>query len=88
MKANDMESKRFDKALDEFIDLFNNLETDVPIIQFGEDVIKNIELAKQKYGEAVIDKKINIVVREMLSLLDLENMKIEETTADDTEKNK
>ncbi|CDQ39078.1 Membrane-integrating protein MstX [Virgibacillus salexigens] len=83
-----MESKRFDKALDEFIDLFNNLETDVPIIQFGEDVIKNIELAKQKYGEAVIDKKINIVVREMLSLLDLENMKIEETTADDTEKNK
>ncbi|GAA0430182.1 atypical membrane-integrating protein (Mistic protein) [Virgibacillus sp. AGTR] len=86
MKANDMESKRFDKALDEFIDLFNNLEADTPIIQFGQDVIKNIELAKQKYGDEAIDEKINAVVREMLSWLDLEaDAKAEENAKKDDE---
>ncbi|MEN1967824.1 hypothetical protein WMZ97_07040 [Lentibacillus sp. N15] len=78
MKATELETKRFDKALDEFIELFNNLEQDEPIIHFGEDVVKNIELAKKKYGDDMVDGKINTVVREMLSWLDLDDVDTEE----------
>ncbi|MEW9677618.1 atypical membrane-integrating protein (Mistic protein) [Lentibacillus sp. L22] len=77
MKANELETKRFDKALDEFIDLFNNLEQDEPLIHFSDDVVKNIELAKKKYGDHMVDEKINTVVREMLSWLDLEDVEDE-----------
>ncbi|MFD2045415.1 atypical membrane-integrating protein (Mistic protein) [Ornithinibacillus salinisoli] len=73
MKSNELERKKFDKALDDILDLFNNLEDDVPIIKFGEDVIENIELAKKKYGDDTVDEKINALVREMLSWLDLED---------------
>ncbi|WP_165768004.1 hypothetical protein [Virgibacillus indicus] len=51
---------------------FTELEDDVSFIEFDEDVIKTIEAAKEKYGGKVIDKKINTFIREMLSLLDLE----------------
>ncbi|WP_099156902.1 hypothetical protein [Virgibacillus ndiopensis] len=74
MKATELETKRFDKALDEILDLFNNLERDDPIIHFGEDVIENIERAKKKYGDDMVDKKINTVVSEMLSWLDLDGV--------------
>lgn len=78
MKATELESKRFDKALDEIIDLFNNLENDDPIIHFGQDVIDNIERAKKKYGTDMVDEKINTVVREMLSWLDLDDVELDE----------
>lgn len=77
MKATELESKRFDKALDEIIDLFNNIENDTPIIQFSDDVIENIERAKKKYGEDTVNEKINTVVREMLSWLDLDDVELD-----------
>ncbi|PAE27931.1 hypothetical protein CHI07_17200 [Paenibacillus sp. 7884-2] len=78
MKANDFETKRFDKALDEILDLFNNLETDEPIIDFNEDVLELIEKAKRKYGIEQVSEKINSVVGEMLSWLDLEDINMGE----------
>ncbi|UOQ92191.1 atypical membrane-integrating protein (Mistic protein) [Halobacillus shinanisalinarum] len=78
MKATELETKKFDKALDEILDLFNNLENDDPIIHFGDDVIENIERAKKKYGDETVDERINTVVREMLSWLDLESVDLEE----------
>lgn len=72
MKANDLEKKKFDKALDDILELYNNLEEDEPIIHFSDEVLENIELAKDKYGEDTVHEKINTVVHEMLSWLDLE----------------
>ncbi|SEU10086.1 Membrane-integrating protein Mistic [Salinibacillus kushneri] len=76
MKATDVEQKRFDKALDEIIDLFNNIESDVPIIQYSDKVVENIEKAKKKYGEEVMNERVNNVVGEMLSWLDLDDVEL------------
>ncbi|MFC4024380.1 hypothetical protein ACFOUV_11295 [Oceanobacillus longus] len=78
MKATELESKRFDKALDEILDLFNNLESDTQIIDFSEEVFTNIERAKKKYGTKMVDEKINTVVGEMLSWLELEDVDMDE----------
>ncbi|WP_106497871.1 atypical membrane-integrating protein (Mistic protein) [Lentibacillus sp. Marseille-P4043] len=86
MKATELENKRFDKALDEILDLFNNLEQDKPVIQFGDDVLDNIERAKEKYGDETIDERINKLVQEMLAWLDLDDVdsdEQEEETVDD-----
>ena len=85
MKANDFETKRFDKALDEILDLFNNLETDEPIIDFNEDVLELIEKAKKKYGIEQVSEKINSVIGEMLSWLDLEDIDLEEENKEEVE---
>ncbi|MEQ6376133.1 atypical membrane-integrating protein (Mistic protein) [Bacillaceae bacterium S4-13-56] len=77
MKATELEKKRFDKALDEFIELFNNMEDDKPVIHFSDEVLDNIERAKKKYGEEMVNDKINTVVREMLSWLDLDDVEAE-----------
>lgn len=77
VKATEIESKRFDKALDEILDLFNNLESDVPIIEYNDDVLSFIEKAKKKYGEDIVNEKVNIVVGEMLSWLDLEDVELD-----------
>ncbi len=78
MKANDIERKRFDEALDVIIDLFNNLENDRPIIQFNDEVLEQIEKAKIKYGEDTVHERINKIVQDMLAWLDLEDVEIEE----------
>lgn len=85
MKATELEKKRFDKALDEFIELFNNMEDDKPIIHFTDEVLGNIERAKKKYGEEMVHDKINIVVHEMLSWLDLEDVELEEGEVTETD---
>ncbi|MFD1360126.1 hypothetical protein [Lentibacillus salinarum] len=74
MKATELETKRFDKALDDILDLFNNLEADDPVIHFQDDVLDKIERAKIKYGSDMVDDKINTVVHEMLSWLDLDDV--------------
>lgn len=78
MKANDFETKRFDKALDEILDLFNNIEEDEPIIDFNNEVLELIEKANKKYGNEQVSEKINSVVGEMLSWLDLDNIDLGE----------
>ena len=85
MKANDYETKRFDKALDEILDLFNNLENDEPIIDFNDDVLELIEKAKKKYGIEQVSGKINTIVEEMLSWLDLDDVDLKEEEEEEEE---
>ncbi|MFC7392627.1 atypical membrane-integrating protein (Mistic protein) [Scopulibacillus cellulosilyticus] len=83
MKANDQERKKFDKALDDILELFNELEDDKPLIDFDDDVIENIEKTKLKFGESETNEKINTLIRDMLSWLDLSDVDLEEDTEDD-----
>ena len=85
MKANEYETKRFDKALDEILDLFNNLENDEPIIDFNDDVLELIEKAKKKYGIEQVSEKINSVVGEMLSWLELDDIDLGEVEVEEAE---
>ena len=79
MKANESDYKKYSDAIDRIqegndamIELFNELESDKQIIIFSDDVTEDIERAKKKHGNDMIDEKINAVVREMLSWIDLE----------------
>ncbi|WP_158737456.1 atypical membrane-integrating protein (Mistic protein) [Alteribacillus sp. YIM 98480] len=81
MKANENDHHKYSEAIDKIqegnnamIELFNELEDDDPLIRFGDDVMENIEKAKKKFGDDVVDEKINTVVREMLSWLDLNDV--------------
>jgi hypothetical protein len=85
MKANDVERKKFDKSLDDILDLFNNLEDDIPLVDFKQDVVDNIEIAKKMYGDDMVSQKINTVVSEMLSWLPLDEY-VEEEEENDEEK--
>ena len=65
MRANEKDYKKYSDAIDKMqegndtmIDLFNNLEDDVSVINFGDDVIDAIEIAKKKYGSEVIHPKL------------------------------
>ncbi|MCG3421233.1 atypical membrane-integrating protein (Mistic protein) [Oceanobacillus jordanicus] len=78
MKANEKDYQKYSDAIDRIqegneamIELFNELEKDNPVIELNEEVLKNITRAKEKYGEEVIDQKINSIIAEMLSWLDL-----------------
>lgn len=74
MKATEEESKKFDKALDVFLELFNNLENDTQIVEYSDEVADGIEKAKKKYGTDVVNEKINTVIGEMISWLDLDDV--------------
>jgi uncharacterized protein YwgA len=78
MKANENDYQKYSDAIDRIqegneamIELFNELEKDNPVIDLNEELLKNITRAKEKYGEEVIDQKINSIIAEMLSWLDL-----------------
>ncbi|NAO99261.1 atypical membrane-integrating protein (Mistic protein) [Halomonas sp. MG34] len=78
MKADEKDYQKYSDAIDRIqegneamIELFNELEKDNPVIDLNEEVLKNITRAKEKYGEEVIDQKINSIIAEMLSWLDL-----------------
>lgn len=85
MKANEKENKDFSNALDTIIELFNNLEDDEPLIEFGQDVIEDIERAKKMYGQNIINERINNVVREILSLLTLDEVNKKDSTDEESE---
>lgn len=83
MKANEKDYNKYSEAIDRIqegnetmIELFNELEGDDPIIKFDNGVMETIERAKKKYGDHMVDRKLNNVVREMLSWLDLEDIDI------------
>lgn len=85
MKANEHDYKKYSNAIDQIqqgneamIDLFNTLEDDVPTIKFHQDLSGMIERAKAKYGNDIVDEKINTVVYEMISWLDLADVNSEE----------
>lgn len=66
---------RMQEGLDAMIDLYNEAADDIPLIAFEERVVEDIEKAKKKYGEAFINHKINTIVKEVLSFMDLEDEK-------------
>jgi len=79
MKANEQDYKKYSDAIDriqegydDMVELFNELENDTPFINFEPRVIDKIEIAKEKYGDNLIDEKINSVIDEVLSWLELE----------------
>lgn len=80
MKADESDYKKYSDAIDRIqegndamIELFNDMESDKQLISYSDDVIEDIERAKKKHGNDEIDDKINKVVREMLSWIDLDD---------------
>ncbi|MGM7684898.1 atypical membrane-integrating protein (Mistic protein) [Cytobacillus sp. Hm23] len=57
------------EGLDSIIALYNESETDKPIIDFEDDVISAIEQAKEKYGDQNITDHLNNIMREILSMM-------------------
>lgn len=81
MKANEKDYQKYSDAIDQIqqgndamIDLFNEMEDDTELIGFDQKVVEQIEKAKVKFGDDAVNEKINTVVREMLSWLDLEGV--------------
>ncbi len=66
---------RITEGLEKVVELYNESEEDEPLIQFEPKVIETIENAKKVYGTQVVTTKLNNVVKEMLSWLDLEEEK-------------
>lgn len=85
MKANDVERKKFDKALDDMIELYEGIEDDEPIISFENDVFVLLEKAKVKYGVRAVNEKVNTVCRAMLTWLPLDDVNLEEDEEEEEE---
>ncbi|MDX8360915.1 MULTISPECIES: hypothetical protein [Bacillaceae] len=60
---------RLNEGLDSIIALYNESETDKPILDFEDDVITAIEQAKEKYGDQNINDHLNNIMREILSMM-------------------
>lgn len=78
MKVNDQEKQslsdsidKLNEGLDAIIQLYNEAEEDKSLIAFEDDTIEIIEKTKQAYGEKEIDERINKIIKEILSLLPL-----------------
>ncbi|MBE4907478.1 atypical membrane-integrating protein (Mistic protein) [Bacillus luteolus] len=76
MKLNEKEKQklsesidRMNEALDVFIEYYNESEEDKPLIEFEPEVIDAIEKAKSAYGEEETTKKINTIIKEVLSFI-------------------
>jgi uncharacterized protein YwgA len=79
MKLHEQEKQTLSEAidklndgLDSFIQLYNEAETDQPLIEFDEEAVQIIEKAKNIYGNNEIDNRMNKIVKEILSLLPLD----------------
>lgn len=84
MKVTKKESQALSDAIDQLteglesvVELYNDSEEDIPLIHFEPKVIESIEKAKELYGDQIVNKKLNNVVKEMLSWLSLEEEKKE-----------
>ncbi|SDQ26466.1 voltage-gated potassium channel [Virgibacillus subterraneus] len=89
MKANEKDYQKYSDAIDQIqqgndamIDLFNEMEDDTELIGFDQNVVNQIEKAKIKFGDDAVNEKINTVVREMLSWLDLEGVNSKDEGSD------
>ncbi len=76
MKLNEKEKQklsesidRMNEALDVFIEYYNESEEDKPLIEFEPEVIDAIEKAKSTYGEEETTKRINTIIKEVLSFI-------------------
>lgn len=92
MKANENDYKKYSDAIDHIqqgndamIDLFNEMEKDHELIGFDDEVVEQIEKAKVKFGVDAVNHKINTVVREMLSWLELDDVDLDQTGEENVE---
>lgn len=60
---------QMNESLDKFIELYNEAEEDKEIITFDEEAVKLIQTSMDTYGEEAITKRINTIVKEVLSLI-------------------
>jgi hypothetical protein len=88
MKLSKKENKSISDAIDQvqeglntFIEMYNESEEDQPFISFDEEVITGIEKARRIFGDDFVNKKINALVKEVISFLPLDDY--EEVTEDE-----
>ncbi|MCA1321818.1 atypical membrane-integrating protein (Mistic protein) [Bacillus tianshenii] len=60
---------QMNESLDRFIEFYNEAEADKAIIEFDEEVIELIQAGKEKFGESALTKKINLILKEVLSFV-------------------
>jgi len=60
---------KMNESLDRFIEFYNEAEEDKAIIELDDEVIALIEAGKEKYGESGLTKKINLILKEVLSFV-------------------
>lgn len=60
---------QMNESLDRFIEFYNEAEEDKAIIELDDEVIALITSVKEKYGEDALTKKINLILKEVLSLV-------------------
>ncbi|WP_223701538.1 atypical membrane-integrating protein (Mistic protein) [Sutcliffiella deserti] len=60
---------QMNESLDQFIEFYNESEEDKAIIEFDDEVIQLILAGKERFGEEALTKKINSLIKEVLSFL-------------------
>jgi Membrane-integrating protein Mistic len=63
---------KLQEGLEAMIELYNDMEEDTPFIDLEDGVLEDLEKAKQKYGVDYVSKKVNTILKEVLTWLDLE----------------
>ncbi len=66
---------KMQEGLEAMIELYNDMEEDTPFIDLEEGVLADLEKAKRIYGEEYVSKKVNTILKEVLTWLDLDEDK-------------
>ncbi|XXM72150.1 protein mistic [Lysinibacillus sphaericus] len=66
---------KMQEGLEAMIELYNDMEEDTPFVNLEEGVLEDLEKAKRIYGEEYVSKKVNTILKEVLTWLDLEEGK-------------
>ncbi|OAT82063.1 hypothetical protein A6P54_11210 [Bacillus sp. MKU004] len=66
---------KMQEGLEAMIELYNDMEEDTPFIDLEEGVLEDLEKAKRIYGEEYVSKKVNTILKEVLTWLDLDEEK-------------
>ncbi|KXZ17503.1 protein mistic [Bacillus nakamurai] len=59
---------RMNEGLDVFIQLYNESEIDEPLIQFEDETAELVKQARQLYGQEKLNKKLNAIIKQILSI--------------------
>ncbi|WP_102349803.1 atypical membrane-integrating protein (Mistic protein) [Bacillus sp. Marseille-P3661] len=73
------------EGLDTFIELYNQSEEDKPFLGLDDEVMDMIQTATKVLGADVVNQKVNTIIKEVLSLLPLDDYRNEHTDDEDTE---
>ncbi|WP_171910755.1 hypothetical protein [Rossellomorea aquimaris] len=66
---------KMQEGLEAMIELYNDMEEDTPFIDLEDGVLEDLEKAKRIYGEEYVSKKVNTILKEVLTWLDLDEEK-------------